>query len=203
MSRHAGSLPASYFDTLYEGAPDPWDFAASTYEREKYAATLAALPRPRYGSVLEVGCSIGVLTRHLADRCDRLLALDVAEAALAQARARCGSLDHVGFERRRVPDEWPDGTFDLILLSEVVYYLDPADLRRLAERTVEALVPAGDVLLVHWLGETDYPLSGDEAAERFIAGTRRSLQATRQERTPQYRLDLLRARGDPSDTGPP
>ena len=95
------TLPAAYFDSLYAAEADPWAFATSDYEREKYAATLAALPRPHYARALEIGCSIGVLTRMLAGR--------------------------VG----------------------------------------ASLAPGGEVLLVHWTGETDYPLSGDEAATRF------------------------------------
>ncbi|RYI86437.1 MAG: hypothetical protein EON47_22590, partial [Acetobacteraceae bacterium] len=79
------TLPATYFDALYAATPDPWAFASSDYEREKYAATLAALPRPHYARVLEIGCSIGVLTRMLAGRGDAVVALDVAETALAAA----------------------------------------------------------------------------------------------------------------------
>jgi len=46
----------------------------------------------------------------------------------------------------------------------VLYYLGPADIERTA-----ALAPGGAVLLVHWTGPTNYPVSGDEAAERFAA----------------------------------
>ena len=82
----SGSLAPEYFERLYAQSADPWDFEASPYEAAKYAATLAALPRPRYANAFELGCSIGVLTRALAPRCERLLATDVSEAALAQAR---------------------------------------------------------------------------------------------------------------------
>ncbi|MFC7609312.1 SAM-dependent methyltransferase [Teichococcus aestuarii] len=71
MTHPTGSLPAAYFEALYAADPDPWRFRDSAYEAGKYAATLAALERPRYGRVLEVGCSIGVLTKQLAGRCDR------------------------------------------------------------------------------------------------------------------------------------
>ena len=192
--RPDSSLPASYFDAIYERDPDPWRFRTSAYERAKYDATLAALPRPRYRRALEVGCSLGVLTRDLAGRCDALLAVDASEKPLAAARAACADLPHVSFNRVRVPDEWPpDGAFDLILLSEVVYYLDRADVARLAERVRGALAPGGDCLLVHWTGDTDYPLSGDEAAERFIEAASPFAAVTRQERAERYRLDLLRA----------
>ncbi|MGY2047741.1 class I SAM-dependent DNA methyltransferase [Methylobacterium sp. JK268] len=194
MTRHPTSLPPAYFDARYAADPDPWDFATSGYERAKYAATLAALPRARYGAALEIGCSIGVLTRDLAGRCDALLALDVAEGALDQARARCRDCPQVRFAWAQVPGTWPEGRFDLILLSEVVYYLDAGDVGRLADRVRDALAPGGDVLLVHWTGETDYPLGGDAAAELFIRSAASFLKVTRQDRSEAYRLDLLAAR---------
>ncbi|MFE1600303.1 SAM-dependent methyltransferase [Methylobacterium sp. ID0610] len=192
MSRHAASLPPDYFDARYAVDPDPWRFATSSYERAKYAATLAALTRERYVAALEVGCSIGVLTHALAPRCEALLALDVAEAALAQARARCADRPQVRFARRRIPGAWPPESFDLVLLSEVVYYLDAADVAHLAARLRASLRPGGDVVLVHWTGETDYPLSGDEAAETLIAAAQDFLAVTHQSRTDAYRLDVLR-----------
>ena len=192
MTRHAGTLPPSYFDELYAGDPDPWQFETSDYEREKYAATLAALPRDRYASALEVGCSIGVLTRQLAERCDALVSLDLAERALDRARARCRDLAHVDLRRAQVPNDWPEeGPFELILLSEVVYYLDAGDVERLVERVRGSLAAGGDVVLVHWTGETHYPLTGDAAAELFIAGSGDFLRIDHQSQAEKYRIDVL------------
>ena len=101
------------FDRLYAERPDPWDFETSAYEHAKYDATLAALGDRRYATGLEVGCSIGVLTERLAARCAHLLAVDVAEAALARARERA---PEVTFERRELPAEFPAGPFELIVL---------------------------------------------------------------------------------------
>jgi SAM-dependent methyltransferase len=193
MSRHEVSLPATYFDALYADTSDPWRFATSAYERDKYAATLAALPQARYQSALEVGCSIGVLTQRLAARCDALLALDIAARALEQARERCAGQSHIRFEQRRLPAEWPEGTFDLILLSEVVYYLDPRDVACLAAHASRAIAGGGDVVLVHWVGETHYPLTGDEASDLFIAKAAGLLHVRHQARTADYRLDVLSA----------
>jgi SAM-dependent methyltransferase len=186
------SLPASYFEALYAADPDPWKFRSSDYETAKYAATLAALPRPRYSQALEIGCSIGVLTRMLAPRCDRLLALDGSARALADARRHCADLPQAVFEQREIPRQWPRGRFDLILFSEILYYLDEEDLARVAAQTLRALRPGGEVLLVHWIGTTDYPLSGDAAVEGFLTAAGPSLQMASQSRTDRYRMDLLR-----------
>ncbi|MGH1571698.1 class I SAM-dependent DNA methyltransferase [Methylobacterium sp. P31] len=157
----------------------------------KYASTLDALPRERYACALEVGCSIGVLTEALAERCDVLVSLDLAERALARARERCRDLSHVRFKLAQVPGQWPEGAFGLILLSEIVYYLDADDVARLVERVRSCLQPGGDVVLVHWTCETHYPLTGDEAVERFIDGASGFLRVHEQTRMDKYRLDVL------------
>ena len=187
------SLPPAYFERLYAADRDPWGFATSAYERAKYDATLAALPKKHYANAFEVGCSIGVLTARLAGRCDRLLAVDVAEDALDQARKHCAALAGVRFERLRFPDEAPEGRFDLIVLSEVVYYWSALDVGRAADLAVAALEPGGDVILVHYVRATDYPLSGDDAAERFIAAAK-GCRVTHAERNDDYRIDVLTRR---------
>ena len=192
MNRALHSLPASYFDALYAADPDPWKFRTSDYEAAKYQATLEALPRPHYGSALEIGCSIGVLTRMLAGRCARLLALDGAARAIAQARRHCAGLAQVELQQREIPRQWPRGRFDLILFSEVLYYLGHEDLTRTASLALKSLRPGGEVLLVHWTGTTDYPLSGDAAVESFMAAAGPGLVTAMQARTDRYRLDLLR-----------
>ena len=191
--RRPTSLDPEYFTGMYANDPDPWRFATSEYERTKYAATLASLPRPRYASALEVGCSIGVFTRQLCPRCDALIALDVVPSALEAARERCADCANARFMLSAVPGDWPDGQFDLILLSEVVYYFNQADLARLVARVEGALLPGADIVLVHWLGQTNYPLSGDEAAEGVITAARGFANVLKQSRTAEYRLDVLRA----------
>jgi 2-polyprenyl-3-methyl-5-hydroxy-6-metoxy-1,4-benzoquinol methylase len=194
MSRNTQTLSADYFNDLYAADIDPWKFASSDYEREKYSHTLAALPEARYDRALEVGCSIGVLTHQLARHCEHLLAIDAALAPLEEARLRCRAQANVEFAQMFVPQQWPEGKFSLILLSEVIYYLDRADVDRLAAKVLSALAPGGSIVLVHWTGETNYPLTGDEAAELFIADLKGSVEIVRSERRAEYRLDVLTRR---------
>ncbi|MBH8560130.1 class I SAM-dependent DNA methyltransferase [Hymenobacter negativus] len=191
------TLPPEYFDHVYQANRDPWNFETSPYEREKYATTLAALPRPRYAEVFEIGCSLGVLTAQLAPRCGHLLAVDVSEAALAQARARCANLPQVEIRQLRVPEEFPRQSFDLIMLSEVGYYWSPADLARAADLLIAGLNPGGQLLLVHWTPPVhDYPLTGDDVHEFFLARTNENgpLRHLTGQRHETYRLDLLQKR---------
>lgn len=188
--RRETSIDADWFEALYRDQGDPWNFEASPYERAKYDHTLASLPQDRFGSVLEVGCANGVLTERLATRCDRLLGVDVSPTALAAARARCADLPNVMLEQRTLPAEAPAGPFDLILLSEVVYYWDSGDLLRLAAYVSRSLRSGGYLLLVHWTGDTDYPKSGDTAVEELRRDLGDDVREITGERREQYRLDL-------------
>jgi 2-polyprenyl-3-methyl-5-hydroxy-6-metoxy-1,4-benzoquinol methylase len=194
MTRPGRTLTPTYFDAVYAADSDPWRFASSVYETRKYDATLAALPKSHYVSALEIGCSIGVLTRRLASGCDSLLAVDASQTPLAQAKCRCVDLPSVRFERMFVPQSWPDGIFDLILFSEVIYYLNELDVARLASKCAKTLAPNGDIMLVHWTGETDYPLGGDEAAELFVNFADPIAKVVRQDRYESFRLDVLSRR---------
>ena len=195
MTRRTGTIPVEYFTDMYRADADPWRFATSPYERDKYAATIASLPCGRYVSALEIGCSIGVLTQELARRCDAILAIDPSPEALDAARERNREQPHVLFQQGAVPADYPDGSFDLVLLSEVAYYLGPHDLERLVDQVGATLRPGGTVVLVHWLGETDYPLTGDEAAELFCSRAAAFAEPVTQTRNADYRLDVLRGRG--------
>jgi trans-aconitate methyltransferase len=166
----AVTLGAGYFDAMYEAAPDPWGFEDRWYEQRKYAISLAQLPDRRYRRAFEPGCSIGVLTAMLAGRCDRLLSWDVAAGAVRAAAGRTRDLPNVRVERRQIPHEWPERRFDLIVFSEILYYLGDRDLEQVLDYGVHALEPGGTLLAVHWRHPVaDYPRSGDDVHRALAA----------------------------------
>lgn len=166
-------LPDAYFADVYATTSDPWRLDERWYEQRKYAITIAMLPKPRYRSAFEPGCSVGVLTELLAARCDALLATDVAQAALDTARTRLeqsGATGAVEFERRSLDAPWPDGV-DLVVVSEVAYYLAAGTLRAVLDRECPRLAPGTTILAAHWRHHVaDYPMTGDEA-HHVIAAT--------------------------------
>ena len=165
------TMDPGYFRGLYAAGADPWGLADRWYEARKYALSLALLPRERYASAFEPGCSIGVLTAQLAPRCDFLLACDAAAAAVASARARTAGLPGVRVEQRTIPAQWPPGSsFDLIVLSELLYYLGDADLDEVLRLSAGALRPDGHLLAVHWRHDAPgYPRTGDNV-HQVLAG---------------------------------
>jgi 2-polyprenyl-3-methyl-5-hydroxy-6-metoxy-1,4-benzoquinol methylase len=160
-------LPDGYFTDMYAEAADPWRLAERWYERRKYAITVAMLPLPRYRHAFEPGCSIGVLTELLMGWCEHVTATDVAQAALDSAAARLerASLRHrVTLRRMSIDSEWPAEDFDLVVLSEVAYYLSAPTLRAVLDRECARLAPGTTIVASHWRHHVaDYPLTGDEA----------------------------------------
>ena len=145
-SDHSG---AELFESMYRQAEDPWDFAESPYERSRYERIIAHIPADRYRRAFEPGCSVGVLTELLSQRCGSVHATDIAPTALARARARCRACRNVRIDGSGIE---PGGPVDLIVFSEVGYYLEPDRLAEVLQRLVDALEPGGRLIACHWTG---------------------------------------------------
>jgi SAM-dependent methyltransferase len=160
-------LPDAYFDRMYAASADPWQLQQRWYERRKFAITLALLPHPRYRHAFEPGCSVGVLTEQLAGRCEHVTATDVVPAALDATHRRlseAGRREHVTLLCRSLDEAWPSTDFDLVVVSEVGYYLNEDALREMLDREVPRLTTAATVVAAHWRHRVeDYPLTGDHA----------------------------------------
>jgi len=170
MTTPPETLGAGYFDGMYSAAADPWGFEERWYERRKYAIALAMLPRERYRAAFEPGCSVGVFSRMLAPRCDTLLSCDLAAAAVKAAAARTPDLRQVRVEQRDIPRQWPSGRFDLIVLSEVLYYFGDHDLEQVLKQAASSLEPDGTLLAVHWRHPVaEYPRTGDDVHQVLAA----------------------------------
>ena len=145
------SMDASFFENLYAQNADPWHFQGSWYEARKRALLLASLPRQRYAAAFEPACANGALTEPLARRCDSLLACDTAAQAVQAARNRLAKQPHVEFMQAWLPEQWPRGRrFDLVVLSEFLYYLEPKSLEALLSELQASLLPGGTVVACHW-----------------------------------------------------
>ncbi|MEO7268476.1 MAG: class I SAM-dependent methyltransferase, partial [Knoellia sp.] len=145
----AGKPLQQTFDAMFADGEDPWS-SESWYERRKRALALATLGRERYERVLDIGCSTGALTAALGERADAVVGIDVSSRALAVA-GRHGRRG-ISWVQGVAPEVLGDveGTFDLVVLSEVGYFLKPFDLWLTLAAALERLEPGGELLVVHW-----------------------------------------------------
>jgi predicted TPR repeat methyltransferase len=190
----AERVGAERFERIYRDSDDPWGYCTSDYEREKYAQTLAALPARPIGRALELGCSIGVFTAQLAQRCEQVVALDFAPRALALARERVGELTNVQLLRASFPEQAPAGPWDLIVCSEVLYYLGEDGLLVGARWLAEQLQGGASVVAVSWRGKgSEEPLRGDQTHDLLVGELAR--WHVLDGRRPGYRLDRFDGHG--------
>jgi SAM-dependent methyltransferase len=194
MSEHLPSpVSQAAFEKKYRQAADPWNFAHSDYERDRYQLTLDALMRKRYRRAFEPACSIGVLTAALAVRCDELLASDIAPSAVAIAKQRCAALPQVRIECADIATHRPPGTFDLIVFSELGYYFSTAQLARIVRSLSAQLSQGGELIGVHWLGDSqDHLLHGDQVHATLHDALAACCKWIKGERRPKFRLDCWR-----------
>lgn len=158
-----------YFEDLYRTDPDPWRLGTSSYETRKRALTVASLPRPgRYERGFEPACAGGELTALLAERCDRLWVSDPVETAIERVSAR--ELPGVTVTRGALPDDWPESSLDLVVLSEILYFLDQEDRHDVSRRAAESLEPGGHLVAVHWRHAFDEAASLPEEAHADLPG---------------------------------
>ena len=141
---------ADYFAAMYARSDDPWAFETRWYERRKVAMTMAALSRPRYAHAFDAGCANGILTEQLAARCDRLVAMDVATRAVELARVRLRPRMNVSVLQGQLPNDWPNGEYDLVVVSEIAYFLETPDVDRLIDCALASMRANGELLLCHW-----------------------------------------------------
>ena len=140
---------------MYDSGPDPWRIGEGVYEQRKRQILLGCLPAPRFASCFEPACGNGDLSVLLAERCDRLLATDIASPAVERAAARLAGWPGAHARRMAVPSGWPSDRFDLIVLSEFGYYLPWQDWQSVVSRTAESLSDNWTVVACHWL--PDFP----------------------------------------------
>ena len=189
-----------HFEELLASGEDPWRYE-SAYERRKYEQTLSLVP-PGVRRALEIGCAEGHFTVGLAPHVDDLLAADISEVALDRARARCEGLPNVRFLQLDVAGDALPGRFDLIVCSELLYYIGRDRLPEVAHKLSEALVPGGALVLAHAnlkVDDPDAPGFGwalPHGARRIgdALASEPALLFTKELRTPLYRIQLFNRR---------
>lgn len=190
MKNDNRTLDNTYFVKVYTENLDPWNLENSEYEREKYLKTIESLPKKKYHKALEIGCSIGVLSKLLAERSDELLSIDLNEIALASAKERLSDQSNITLKIGSIPNDLPNEMFDLVVMSEVGYFLNMDDLMKAKDEIKLRMMDDADLILVHWTHEVlDFPLSGDQVNECFLAD--KDFRLITNYRSPDYRLEVL------------
>jgi len=146
-----------FFERLWTQG-DPWELESSEFEQQRLARLLATLDGRRYQRALEIGCGRGAFTRHLARIADHIVALDIAPTAITAARTIAVGPGIADFRLANIMqyDVRAEGPWDLVVMSETIYYLGWLypffDLGWLASELFAATGPGGRLLLANTEG---------------------------------------------------
>ena len=180
------------FERKFRENIDPWDYTHSRFEHFKRSVLLRACGHEKHGRVLELGCAIGETTRFLAPLCLRLLALDGSATAISEARRRVRS-PNVRFLQAKLPGQMPRGPFDLIVVSELAYYLSVHEQAALGERLAAATAHRGKIVLLHHRQHfQDAAQSPALAHARLRSQLRRIASPIFQQKYPRFDVVALR-----------
>lgn len=175
-------IDAAGFESKFRRDIDPWSYRTSSFERYKRNVLLYACGCRTYGRGLELACAIGETTKYLAPRCLRLLAVDSSPTALEEARNRLKGNRNVVLRQALLPDETPRGPFDLIVASEIAYYLRPTALSRLLSQLETALALGGRIVFLHHVRSFDDAAQPPAIAQARIRARFNAMQLVFQKR---------------------
>lgn len=183
------------FNAIHASGAEPWH-PDSWYEQRKRSLLMAALPRARFDSALELGCSTGALTAELASRCGQVLGVDASVEAVASARTRTAACGNATIVEAFLPEGWPEGLFDLFVLSETGYYFSETTLARIIERAAASTLPNAFLAACHWRHPiSGWPLDGDDVHRLLRADGRLALAGSYAE--DDFVLDVFHIRDAP------
>lgn len=159
-----------HFDSLFALDEDPWSYRSDWLERRRLDLLVAMLPDESYGSIFEPACANGSLTGRLASRGGRVVGWDGSPNAIAHARRFLDSLEHVELAEKSVPDHWPVVPFDLVVLSDFLYYLPKESVIDVALLSAQTVRPCGSIIGCHWRKSAhDFLVDGGDAVHAVLA----------------------------------
>ena len=152
------SVTESKYSKCFTARTDPWGYEVTQFTLERFQAVIELLDGARRGArferAWEIGCAEGAMTVRLAPICERLSAVDFIPVALERARIRCQEFSNVSFARWDLKADPAPGTFDLIVITDVLGSSGRRrDIRRARDKLVSALAPGGYLLYGDALGD--------------------------------------------------
>ncbi len=186
-------MTTAEFEARYRADADPWGYTESRYEARKYAATLDACGGGRFASALELGGSIGVFSGRLAPSCESLIAIDAAPSAVEAARERLADQPQAAAILGAIPADIPRQPYDLVIASEILYYLAERELADTLAVLSRLMSPGARLVAVHWRpAGAERPFTADEVHLRLRQEP--WLAPVSRHDTEDYRLDVLERR---------
>ncbi|WP_296305538.1 cyclopropane-fatty-acyl-phospholipid synthase family protein [Pseudomonas sp.] len=189
-------ITLSGFAQKFLADDDPWATFTDADERIKRVAILRGLGPRKVGRVLELGAGNGSNSRCLAGRSLRLDATEgTQEGQRLVAKALAGHQPRARASRLIVPARPPRTLYDAVVVAELLYYLCPRDMERLARQVLSHLTPGGVLVLAHHrITFYDFAQRAEAIHNRFLCATGRAWTIRTMRRTRKWTVLACRLR---------
>ncbi len=159
------------FEAMYGDIEDPWGCAAVVDSLNNRLFLELVFHERGFAGILDVGCGLGAFTKKVQERQPqaRVAGCDISATAIRKATAAYPEIDFFVLDIQK--GEIPAGQYDLIILSEVLWYILD-NVGAVFAKIRNALRPNG-VLAIHqyFPDEQRYGaeiICGVEGFDRFI-----------------------------------
>jgi 2-polyprenyl-3-methyl-5-hydroxy-6-metoxy-1,4-benzoquinol methylase len=137
-----------YFELKYlRGNPYPVEI--DPQEIEKFDRAFNCIKGRQYSSILEIGCGEGYFLEMYLLLSDRILATDISKLALKKAKERVGDKKNIEFRQFDIVRNNLDERFDLVICSEVLYYLTLDQLKSIIPKVFGYMKEDSNLLSIH------------------------------------------------------
>lgn len=164
----AGVFVERYRSTI----ADAWGYLLDPVHEERVECILKAIPENTLGTILEVGCAEGFVTRRLSSRATEVVACDISDEAIRRARLFCDGLTNLQFHCLDIRKEIPGHDLKLCLISDVIYYLSNGEISKFATELAKRMNPSGLLVLANEWNDNYCTLTHPKAAIEIITDTR-------------------------------
>ncbi len=152
------------FERLYQTEDDPWQIGDA--DTPRYNTYLELLRPHAKGAVLDIGCGFGALLARLAGDGIALEGIEISETAVVKGRQRFPFITFHSGNAARIADVAgiQDRKFDLIICSDVIYYITEREQSELLAWINNHLSAEGVAFVAAWCPGGNYLLP-DELVE--------------------------------------
>ncbi|MEP7048434.1 MAG: class I SAM-dependent methyltransferase [Ilumatobacteraceae bacterium] len=174
--------------------------AADRYRRlfldlDSLAATIAGLGS--FNTVIEVGCGEGALLTRVMDALDPAASAVGIDIAPNPGHGYIGRNTNVVFRRVPVADVVSEGKrFDLVVVSDVLHHIPPADRVAFLESCRELLAPHGTIVVKEWVRRRNLAHLAAYTSDRYVSGDK-GVQFYEEDELAVVFSDVFRAAGAP------
>jgi SAM-dependent methyltransferase len=178
------------FEHVFQSNADPWRTFSDHDEALKRAAIVRAIGAMPIGRVLELGAGNGSNSVAIAGRA---LWLDATEGT----NSGVGLISRVLADHRRarvlrlvLPARFPRPVYDVVVIAELLYYLQPRDMNAVARAVGRALRLGGRLVLAHHrIDFHDFAQHAAGLHDRFLGATGRRWRPVAKLRTRRWRVE--------------